>query len=964
MSRLLRTTGLVLALATVAGACVSRREVRSRLGTADESAADAVGHVTVSAAMFTPIETAVDGDRRLDFGQLRTVDQLRAALLKPAFSSERKEYSRLALALAARVAGAQLSSRQLTEDDATAGDQATSSAREAATRETTGDGKEAAEVTESETTESATSSATDVTSKTTTKRSREVSRKTPDLPTAPAFPDVPAPVMTELVALLKSADPTATLTLPPDELASLIASTRAFMINLEEFHNVEGYDFVRGLESDYVPYKMHFSVTVEPGWYSRWYEYDAVAEVKVRAEEAVSGAGSRRPSVIVLGASPAETGQTTSDFVASLDQLGAAIDVAGSGGSFSAAGKAEYVRAVAERLMALRSERTLTVAFPDTGTMRVRFQAARIADATHRRDVQPMTRMLTATVLVRRELTVFDAKSRQFKPRALVATTDRWESPRVVAADRALETAHTQLVEAMASASGRGSIFGDTELARFLAGPAEPSPGAAAGPAWQTFRTEVTSAEASLAEVRRELERAKSAGPSRYRSTLQQATILPSALRIRELLQTSLGSTTGIQQMFPLLDAQEVGRIQEAARSTWGPDGAPDVLERARSDALKAATEAIDARRESAARRVDVGGVAARMSVRSYFSPSVFNENGRWAPVRDLGLFPSRPSDRLRADSAELESWIPPWLGEARRGLEILAASGYYRIPLAALDDQVAAALEAREVRDDKKRAEADVATKLAKLKAGVAAAAETLSAKAEELKLVLVAEAGATTTPGRQAATERRRQLEGDPSRQEPGEVATATAALNQARAAVAAFEPVHATAKRELDVAESDVRRAQIGSLRARGAVLRRGRVVVRFSLRGPSSVVCGDGALYPAKVRVRLVGLDDCVADTNVPTCSSSVVQDAIASDAEPGRFDGVFDLAGVDLSFAIPPEVGGVDDVRKLRPVRLVLRAEVLRGECPDCAGNPTQEGVEQSIAAELELRPWTDPAANR
>lgn len=1072
-------------LAAVGMGCVSRREVRSRLGTPEENAADAVGHVTVSAPMFTPIETAVEGDRKLDFGKLREVDQLRAALLKPAFSYQRKEYSRLALALAARIAGAQLSSKQLVEDEAgdTKGD--ASDAGTTASRSVTRAGKDESEIKESETEESETSSSTDRTSKRTAKRTREVSRKTPDVPTPPEFPEVPDDVMKELVKLLADADPAASLSLPPDEIASLIASARSFMINLEEYHNVEGYDFVRGLEQDYVPYKMHFSVTAEPGWYARWYDYDAVAEVRLDVADIAPG-DRRRPAIIILGASPAETGQTTSDFVAALDQLSVALDVAGSSGYFSAAGKGEYTKAVAERLMSLRSERTLTVGFPDTASMRIRFQSARIADRTHRRDLQPTTRMLTATVLVRRELRIADARTNVSAPRAVIAGLERRPGALhdLASKQQAWRAAHAELQDQLkpkaALKSGFLPPFFDSALVAdgTGTGPASENSFASALDAL-VFRTTRLRLDAAFAE-----------GPEAYERAL---TDLDSELaaNLLDVTRSIAGPGAPDRNRIMLSDPAREALCTECGNGESKKtlkNGLASQLKPARDAALSSATDVRRARAHAEPRsNVAIGGLDATAQVKSYFAPSVWNEKGNWAPVRDLLVTTSRPSERLRADECvQVKTWIPPWLGETRRRLEVISATGYYRVPLGALDDQQANALEAREHRDAKLKELDEAKSKLAAAKAAKKAAEAELGALEAELKSVQVAMAGAFGDAERRAAEARALQLGGTPrlvgaiertleaaeaasrravalksliqlleqeferlelvavkssspeavaaararqakiltkqthlpdagelptaradhtaalaeetriraehdslrqrlamvkaleigapteaaradARAErlqlesvpegPGEIADAAAAVAAATADAATKEAAVKALLPQLDAADREVRSAQVASIRARASVLRRGRVVVRFALRGPSTVLCPDGVLRPAQMRVRLVGLDDCMK-ADVPGCSAEVRQ-LVVPESEPGRYDGVFDLAGVDLSFAVPPEVGSLDDARSLLPVRVVLQAQVLRDACPDCAGDATQSGAEQSVTYDVQLRPWSD-----
>ena len=105
----------------------------------------------------------------------------------------------------------------------------------------------------------------------------------------------------------------------------------------------------------------------------------------------------------MLGVTPAETAQTVSDFTAALNQTRIALSGEGTYQGVAAAAKFESLTALAERLRGLRSDKVLTVGFEGSSKVRVRFQPRQVADIDARRDEDSISRMLTATVLVRRD---------------------------------------------------------------------------------------------------------------------------------------------------------------------------------------------------------------------------------------------------------------------------------------------------------------------------------------------------------------------------------------------------------------------------------------------------------------------------------------------------------------------------------------------------------------------------------
>jgi hypothetical protein len=958
--------GLAVALAALAG-CVAHHVVASRQGTSEEAAVDAVGHVTVSAPMFTPIEAQTSGDRRLDFADLRTVKRLYDELRKPAFTSERKEYSRLALALAARIAGTQIDESTLRKEG-TSEESEESRKEDGSTRRTTAGGAttpsgpagtpaetmrkmEETDVSETTTTTTTRSDGTKDTNVQSTEK--KTSRKTPDVPDAPAFPTVPTEVMTELLKLLDNPGQ-GNLNLPPDEMAGLIASNQALMLNLEEFHNVDGYDFVRGLESEYVPYKMHFNVTVEPGWYSRWYDYDGVVEMRVAADQdpVVRDTRSSRaaPSIVILGVSPAETAQTVTDFVAALDQFGAALDVAGSEGTVAAQAKAEYVRATAQRLQGIRGERTLSVAFPDSGTMRIRFQAARIADLVHRRDLQPVSRLLTALVLVRKdwEGETKDGSTRKFSLTGAVPSPEtiglfEARAEMEAAERRLLDLVSVESIEALFTTEDDKRAFRSlTRVEPDRVGPRRPPD--LAVDLMETARFHLRRTMRSPEGATR-LERvAEDVVTTNILTALEEKSgemkrLLDGAEPRTAILKEQLKSRARLWQHARAWYDQEIEKSSVDCRhEPTGPD------ETRLPGCLRPEPRMPDHR--------SLTGIGCTVESRSYFTPTIFGSDGTWTPPR-TSPFVDRPHGRLHAGCDVLKSWIPPWLGDARARMRITEARGFYRFPLVDLEAKTAELIA-------KTHVSADAAAAAARATGAVQAASLAAEAAQKALRVahddVVERQVQKIAAEGGEAKAAQVANLRlAEAQRAE----AMAQAALDAHVVALSEAKARASVADQEAGARRTEELQARAEVLKTRTEVLKQGRVVVRFSVYFPRHIVDRTGLLEQAEARVRIAGLQDCPATFG---CSDVELPRIPLKKAPTGWYDGVIDVSNVDLSFGVPPTVSGLDDLAKLKPIHVVLQAILLR---KDRLGNrsdyESDEFAEQTELYETKVHPWTTDA---
>jgi hypothetical protein len=131
-------------------------------------------------------------------------------------------------------------------------------------------------------------------------------RRTFDSPgapeSAPAYRDIPKEFMDNAGELLR---PLVTARhLPPDEVATLAPPTRPTWSTSSATTNVDGFGYSHGVTSDWIPYRVHFTVTAEPGWYTRYHTFDAVVEVALDAKDFQHGCDPE-PEIRVLTVMPA-----------------------------------------------------------------------------------------------------------------------------------------------------------------------------------------------------------------------------------------------------------------------------------------------------------------------------------------------------------------------------------------------------------------------------------------------------------------------------------------------------------------------------------------------------------------------------------------------------------------------------------------------------------------------------------
>ncbi|MCA9314115.1 MAG: hypothetical protein KDB73_01345 [Planctomycetes bacterium] len=748
-ARWLTTTLGLLALP----ACLSERPLSSRLGFGEDRADDAVGFVTISAPLFTPMDERVGGDKRLQFGDLRKESSINESIQATSFRSDTLQYDMLRLRLAAKIAGAVISTEETVDPTSDSGDSPV----------------------------------------------RKTSRKfdSPGEVSPPNAEPLRAEVLEKLVALL-AREPQAALKLPMDERATLIAAMKTYMVNLEEYYNAEGFDFDTGLQGRYVPYKMHFTVTAEPGWFSRFNKYDAVLQVSLYASppgtapsieldaECACCAPPPKPpgksgdEIHILHVSPIESAQAVDEFSAALLERALALSVSAPlGDSASAAGALDRLQATARRLQGLRAHKTLAVGFPADNAMRIRFLAQR-AGTEEGRDLQVVSRVLTATVLVPTRLAgyldeqlLLDTAGASFADYRKLIAGERVRGSAAARVTRSLAEPLRRLAKEAGEEAGAG--LGDygasvlDELASAIEGGFDPA--FLAPTAFNMLRAEVTDAELKAAFSA--LPPGEDSGSSQTTGFADAVTefkrVLTSPESLTNFLRDAVGETAsssgrpadsekaavlsllarGVEDYPQLLEEEVpssrasrwrgyaamtlIATIYRAMLFDRGIEDVEDAIDKQSRD-----VRGLLACQRCAVRRM-LAGCECQLDVQAWFAPSVFGSSGLVSPPRDY-LFAIDPSDRrVRAvDVGGVRTApIPPWLGPLDDPARILRTQGTYNAPFAreaATQVAVAAAAQAKD-RADKALTDAKSAPGVAVLLEALTTCKKRLSEHRETLQ-------------------------------------------------------------------------------------------------------------------------------------------------------------------------------------------------------------------------------------
>lgn len=567
-----------------------------------EARADAIGYVTVSTPTFTPITASANGDEALRFRTLRDELTLAEAVDAPSVGITQLAYEGLRAGLKASFSGDQLSqatrqSRGLTGS--------TTSARDAEGLVTSTSERRAQDEYSQE---------------------RERTFRSPETPGAIEsgdYLDTPQGVQERMWKVLERSG--TDYGLSPATKAALVAAYKLQMVNMEEYYNLEGFSFRDRASTEFLPYKMHFTVTAEPGWYTRYHPYDAVAELTVGAAE----------DYRVLAVMPAETAQTLDQLTGSLRKLQLALDLEGAFQSVAVRGQLQYVREAVERLEGLRSQNATVVGFPAENKIRLRFRPATVP-TDEQVDMQPVSRVFTALVLVRDKqaspcaTAVKDGKAATTTKSLSVLSASR-DFQQSSADDPSFARAVERLREGLAAVEASALALGDVpDVTPFKAGVLE---------------------LAGIARIASLSTLAEQGGRSAAGTSAIQARA-----------STLLGVTGAVKAMTPR------------------PPRAIAAFEAALTTTREAAKELEDWRSNFRMSNVLDRDRVCRVSVASYFAAALRDEGGSWSPpTAPLRCF-SHPVERHEASSACClrDSPVPVWPGPAVKPFRIARAFGFY----------------------------------------------------------------------------------------------------------------------------------------------------------------------------------------------------------------------------------------------------------------------------------------------
>ena len=214
---------------------------------------------------------------------------------------------------------------------------------------------------------------------------------TPSTPELPEQISLPDSVEGKLASLLDRAQKNHTLT--PDDIATITASLKMYMIGLEDFFNATSlYQSADSGLTEWMPYRMHFVATVDPGWLTQNGDFDAVLELEVGTPETVR----------IINAVPPQTAQAIDQFTSAYKKLSTSLRGSGSQARVAASAAMRRMKATARRLQGMRSNTTFSASFPAENKLRLRFHASMIPDSKTKTHLQPTSRIITATILIKK----------------------------------------------------------------------------------------------------------------------------------------------------------------------------------------------------------------------------------------------------------------------------------------------------------------------------------------------------------------------------------------------------------------------------------------------------------------------------------------------------------------------------------------------------------------------------------
>ncbi len=368
-----------------------------------------VGRITMSTPLFRPVKEAKTGEKGpLDFGAKKSIPELYTALQKSGLDISNVQARVREFQLAAALQGT-LSTTESTQESALAASLAGSLGLDG--KATGGIDPTIKDVTAlQQLLESVLSSAeisTAISAAAEGKGSVSNTSKTttvdapPEVPTdLPDLATLPDGIAAKMVGLLERSE--VERVVPQADLANLAGSLAVHMANMEQYYFPGSWvGDLKSISSDWAAYQVNFNVSAEPGWYTHLNQYDGVVEATFNLLNKERGAP-LEGSVKVLSVVPFEEAQAISEIDAALDSMSTAVSLSAAFQAIGIKGAYKDLRQLTTRLDGLRTTNTMNVSYPRENTVAIRMRPPAVPNRNGR-DLQPRSRVFTATMLVRQD---------------------------------------------------------------------------------------------------------------------------------------------------------------------------------------------------------------------------------------------------------------------------------------------------------------------------------------------------------------------------------------------------------------------------------------------------------------------------------------------------------------------------------------------------------------------------------
>ena len=343
-----------------------------------------LGTITVSTPKFTPLVSSPAEKNSLNLSKFKDSDKLLELIRQSNMGASSISYDSLSVGMALALAGTQVSSSNTTALSSGAGLNLDL-------------GKALAQLLSSGTISASdppVSGNVDASVKTDASYTR--SFKSPETPSAATQSSVPSSVMDKMVSLLSASGKSYTLN--PFDTIHLMAQLHADVVNTEAFYNFDGYFntayFGSGPDTSdgsvWAPYRMQFTVAVNPGWFTYKNHLDAVAQIMLPEDGDVK----------IMAVVPQESAQTIDELTSAMNEFKMALELTGGFKAAAVNASMQKVSALAERLEGPCKNTLHLVTYPDERSARIYIRPTRVPQKE--KDIlQPTSLLMTAYVLVK-----------------------------------------------------------------------------------------------------------------------------------------------------------------------------------------------------------------------------------------------------------------------------------------------------------------------------------------------------------------------------------------------------------------------------------------------------------------------------------------------------------------------------------------------------------------------------------